>query len=282
MIQLDYNRNTIPVILFLSLKHSFNLSLFIAPCAFRNGGYILSVIFIVVILALSFYATLALSQTKTVMGKEKRRFPEEMTWPETITYLFRYGNVLRGLASTIENVTKVTEFGLHISKCAVYVLIAAKLSRDLAIEFYRFKQEAGLFVVAWAIPFTLVAIMSNMKQWNRALYAIATLLTIGCTGCVIYLLQDNFKIIKAEIDPWGELEYLPNSIGLLLFCMSYMSPISNPDLKVTEARQYQALSAGVILYSMILIAFALFCYLGLNEMVATSVLCNFQGSVVYV
>lgn len=279
MIQLDYNRSNIPVLLFLSLKHSFNPSIFIVPCAFRNGGYILSIIFILVILSMSFYATLALSQTKAVLGKEKRRFPEEMTWSETITYLFRYGKIFRGLSSTIENVTKVMEFALHISKCAVYVLIAAKLTRDLCIEFYRFQNEAGTFVVAWAIPFTLIAIMSNMKNWTKVLYGLATFVTIGCMGCVIYLIQEDYKIEKTEIDAWGELEYLPTSIGLLLFCMSYMSPISNPELRVTESREYKTLAVGIVIYSLILIAFALFCYLGLNENIATSVVCNFQGRI---
>lgn len=279
MIQLDYNRSTIPVLLFLTLKHSFNPSIFIVPCAFRNGGYILSVIFILVILAMSFYATLALSQTKSVLGKEKRRFPEDMTWSETITYLFRYGKIFRGLSSTIENVTKVMEFALHISKCAVYVLIAAKLTRDLSIEFYNFEIQVGAFVVAWAIPFTIIAIMSNMKNWTKMLYGLATLITIGCLGCVIYLIQDGYEIKKAEIDAWGELEYLPTSMGLLLFSMSYMSPISNPELKVTESREYKTLAVGVAVYSLILVGFGLFCYLGLNEMIATSVVCNFQGSI---
>lgn len=279
MIQLDYNRSTIPVLLFLTLKHSFNPSIFIVPCAFRNGGYILSVIFILVILAMSFYATLALSQTKSVLGKEKRRFPEDMTWSETITYLFRYGKIFRGLSSTIENVTKVMEFALHISKCAVYVLIAAKLTRDLSIEFYNFEIQVGAFVVAWAIPFTIIAIMSNMKNWTKMLYGLATFITIGCLGCVIYLIQDGYEIKKAEIDAWGELEYLPTSMGLLLFSMSYMSPISNPELKVTESREYKTLAVGVAVYSLILVGFGLFCYLGLNELIATSVVCNFQGSI---
>lgn len=280
MIQLDYNHSSIPVLLFLTLKHSFNPSLFLVPCAFRNGGYILSIIFILVILAFSCYATLALSTTKAALGKEKRRFPEEMTWTETITYLFRYGKVLPGLSSTIEHVTKFMEFALHISRCAVYVLIAAKLTRDLSIELYSFDVEAGAFVVAWAIPFTLVAVMSNMKDWTRALYGVATLLTVGVVCCVLYLVQERgYKINRAEVDAWGEFEYLPTSIGLLLFCLSYVSPISNAELRVTEARQYKTLAVGVVLYTSILTAFALYCYLGLNELVATSVICNFQGSI---
>lgn len=279
MIQLDYNRSSIPILIFLSLKHSFNPSLFIAPCAFRNGGYILSIIFIVVILAMFFYATLALSQTKAVMGKEKRRFPEEMSWPEVIMYLFRYGTVLRGLSSTIGNVTKVTEFALHIAKCAVYILTAAKLSRDLANELYHFDIDAEFFVVAWAIPFTIVAIMSNLKDYTKVLHGIGVILIIGIMSCFIYLAQQDYTIKKTEIDAWGEFEYLPTSIGILLFCLSYLSPISNPELRVTEARQYKTLAGGVIIYAMILIAFALYGYFGLNEMVATNILCNFHGSV---
>lgn len=280
MIQLDYNRRSFPVILFLSLKHSFNPSIFIVPCAFRNGGYILSIIFILVILAVSFYTTLALSQTKAVVGKEKRRYPEEMNWGETVTNLFRSGKVLRGLSSTIENVAKLTEWALHISKCAVYVLTAAKLTRDLSIEFYSFDVDVVAFVVAWAIPFTLIAVMSNMKNWNKVLYSFGAVLVIVCLAGLIFLLQQDYKVRKTEIDAWGELEYLPSSFGLLLFCFSYLLPISNPELRVTESRQYRRLAIGVLIYAAILISFALFCYLGLNEMVATSVLCNFQGSFV--
>lgn len=280
MIQLDYNRRSFPVILFLSLKHSFNPSIFIVPCAFRNGGYILSIIFILVILAVSFYTTLALSQTKAVVGKEKRRYPEEMNWGETVTNLFRTGKVLRGLSSTIENVAKLTEWALHISKCAVYVLTAAKLTRDLSIEFYSFDVDVVAFVVAWAIPFTLIAVMSNMKNWNKVLYSFGAVLVVACLTGLIFLLQQDYKVRKTEIDAWGELEYLPSSFGLLLFCFSYLSPISNPELRVTESRQYRRLAIGVLIYAVILIFFALFCYLGLNEMVATSVLCNFQGSFV--
>lgn len=279
MIKLDYNKSSLPRLVFLTLKHSFNPSLFLVPNAFRNGGYILSIIFLIAILSLSFYSTLALSQTKVVIGKEKRRFPEEMSWTETITYLFRQGKVLRGLSSTIINVTKWLEFHLHISKCAVYVLMAAKLTRDLAIEFYKFDLDASAFVVAWAIPFTIVAIMSNMKNWNKALSAIATLMTIVCLGCVSYLIKEGYKVDKTEIDAWGEFEYLPTSIGLLLFCKSYVSPISNPELRVTEPREYKTLVVGVVVYAMMLTGFALFCYLGLNEMTSTSVLSNFQGSV---
>lgn len=280
MIQLDYNRRSFPVILFLSLKHSFNPSIFIVPCAFRNGGYILSIIFILVILAVSFYTTLALSQTKAVVGKEKRRYPEEMNWGETVTNLFRSGKVLRGLSSTIENVAKLTEWALHISKCAVYVLTAAKLTRDLSIEFYSFDVDVVAFVVAWAIPFTLIAVMSNMKNWNKVLYSFGAVLVVACLTGLIFLLQQDYTVRKTEIDAWGELEYLPSSFGLLLFCFSYLSPISNPELRVTESRQYRRLAIGVLIYAVILISFALFCYLGLNEMVATSVLCNFQGSFV--
>lgn len=280
MIQLDYNRRSFPVILFLSLKHSFNPSIFIVPCAFRNGGYILSIILILVILAVSFYTTLALSQTKAVVGKEKRRYPEEMNWGETVTNLFRSGKVLRGLSSTIENVAKLTEWALHISKCAVYVLTAAKLTRDLSIEFYALDVDVVAFVVAWAIPFTLIAVMSNMKNWNKVLYSFGAVLVIVCLTGLIFLLQQDYKVRKTEIDAWGELEYLPSSFGLLLFCFSYLSPISNPELRVTESRQYRRLAIGVLIYAAILISFALFCYLGLNEMVATSVLCNFQGSFV--
>lgn len=280
MIQLDYNRRTFPVIVFLSLKHSFNPSILIVPCAFRNGGYILSIIFILVILAVSFYTTLALSQTKAVVGKEKRRYPEEMNWGETVTNLFRNGKVFPGLATTIENVAKLTEWALHISKCAVYVLTAAKLTRDLAIELFSFDVDVVAFVVAWAIPFTLIAVMSNMKNWNKALYSFGSLLVIVCICGVTFLLQQDYTIRKTEIDAWGELEYLPTSFGLLLFCFSYLSPISNPELRVTESRQYRRLAIGVLVYAAIVVAFGLFCYLGLNEMVATSVLCNYQGSLV--
>ena len=280
MFQLEYRRNTNPVLLLLTLKHTFNMSLFMAPCAFRNGGYILSPIFIVVILAIFSYSTLALSQIKTVLGKEKRRYPEEMTWSETITYLFRNGAILSKISSTIENLTKVSEFALHIGRCAVYVLVAGKITRDLSIEIYHFDAGAGVFVVVWAVPFTLIAIMTNMRNWNKALYTIATLLTIGNVGCIIYLVQDGYKIVTTEVDAWGEFEYIPNSIGLLLFILSYLSPISNPELRVTEARQYKTLAVGIVFYALVVIAFALFCYLGLNELVATMVLCNFQGSVV--
>lgn len=279
MIQLDYNRSSIPILIFLSLKHSFNPSLFIAPSAFRNGGYLLSIIFIVVILAMFFYATLALSQTKAVMGKEKRRFPEEMSWPEVIVYLFRYGTVLRGLSSTIGNVTKVTEFALHICKCAVYILTASKLSRDLAIDIFRFDIDAEFFVVAWAIPFTIVAIMSNMKNYTKVLHGCGAVLIIAILCCFIYLSQRDYTVVKTEIDAWGEFEYLPSSIGMLLFCLSYLSPISNPELRVTEARQYKTLAVGVIIYALILIGFAIYGYFGLNETVATHILCNFHGSV---
>lgn len=279
MIQLDYNRRTIPLLLFLSFKHSFNVTIFIAPCAFRNGGYILSMVFILVILAMTFYTTLALSQVKAVVGKDKRRYPEEMTWSEIVTYLFRNGTVLRSLSSAIEHVAKFLEFALHISRCAIYVLIAAKLTRDLIIEFYAFEISVVAYVIAWAIPFTIVAIMSNMKDWNQVLNEIATLLVIACFCCVVYLIQEDYLVQSSEIDAWGEIEYLPTSIGMLLLCMSYLSPISNPELRVTESRQYKTLALGVTIYAIFLSGFATFCYFGLNELVTTAVLCNFQGTV---
>lgn len=279
MIQLDYSPSSSLPLLLLCLKHSFNPSIFFVPSAFRNGGYVLSIIFVAIILAMSFYATLALSQTKAVMGKEKRRFPEQMTWFETVTYLFRYGKVLPGFSSAIENVIKGTEFSLHICKCAVFVLTTAKLTRDLSIEFYHFDVDAGYFVVAWAIPFTLIAVTSNMRHWTKAMSGIGTGVIVGIFGCIIYLmLQEGYAVTRTEIDAFGELQYLPTSIGVLLYCLSNMSPISNPELMVTEARQYRTLSIGVLFYSALLIAFGLFCYLGLDEMVATSVVCNFQGS----
>lgn len=251
------------------------------PCAFRNGGYILTCVFIMVILAIMSYATLCLSQTKAVMGKEKRRYPEELTWSETITHLFHYGKILRGMSATIETIVTAMEFLLHICKCAVYVLIAAKLLRELTIEFFLFEVIVEGYVVVVAIPFTFVAVLSNLKHWNKILYGFATLITITIMCGVFFLMHKNYSINSLEVDAWGEFEYFTNSIGLILFSYSYLSPVCNPELKsgVVETRQYKTIAFGLLIYSGVLISFALVCYLGLNELTETFVVTNFHGSI---
>lgn len=282
MLKFEYNPSSNSYLLFLTIKHSFNPSLFIIPCAFRNGGYILTCLFIMIILAIMSYATLCLSQTKAVMGKDKRRYPEELTWSETITHLFHYGKILRGMSNTIETIVTAMEFLLHICKCAVYVLIAAKLIRDLTIEFFLFEVIVEGYVVVVGIPFTFVAVLSNLKHWNKILHAMATLVTISIMGGVFYLMHKDYVINPTEVDAWGEFEYFTNSIGLALFAYSYLSPICNPELRngIVETRQYKTIAFGLVIYSTVLITFALVCYLGLNELTETFVVTNFHGSIV--
>lgn len=233
-----------------------------------------------VILAILSYATLCLSQTKYIMGKEKQRHTEEMTWSQTITQLFFYGKILRPMSATIETIVMTLEFVLHICKCAVYVLIAAKLIRDLTIEYYQFEVIVEGYVVVVAIPFTFVAVLSNLKQWTRILYGIATLITIAIMCGIFYLMHKDYVVNPMEVDAWGEFEYYTNSIGLALFSYSYLSPICNKELKnnITETRQYKTIAFGLVIYSVVLISFAMVCYLGLNELTETFVVTNFSGS----
>lgn len=254
------------------IKHFWNPSMLIMPNLFRNGGYLLSIAIYVLVGILMLYSTSRLSEAKAIVGMDKRRYTEDMLCAEISCYVFE-GTVLGRI---YEAVSKATEFLVHIGKSALYILISAKIMRNVYNENSgQPEQEVQTFLLLLAIPFLFLSVITIFRMWYRVCYTIGALLILIVMGKVTELVIVDLSLDHDQLDQIGEQDYIPICIALAFFSHSYLSPICNYDLKLKKKSQYLTLTIGWTVYALLSLGFGLLCYLALNEKTETIIVFNF-------
>lgn len=271
------DKPSVPALLLACLKHSFNPSLLMMPNAFRMGGYISTNVLLFAVLGLMIYATLALSQTKAIIGKGRRRHPEQLSWSELCTYLFKSPS----LANLFEDLTILSKLLIHLTRCSLYTLLCVKVVQDLLVEFFKFELISEYYLLLMMPAFVLSAILTDFKLWFNITYVLASIFIAICVSVALFQAVKAFQLDLYEIDAWGDAEFYPITIGLLFFAYSYMSPLCNNELMVKEPWQYRTLGVGCFYYTTLLIGIGLFGYIALNEFTHSVIVFRFRGTYLY-
>lgn len=256
------------------VKNLVSPAFIIMPMAVKEGGTTISVVVTALVFFTVLHGTLISSALKNYVGVSKGKSVETMLLADACEKMGAKGpDFLRVGGLHVANLIRLFEFLTHIFRCAFYINLVV----DVLEQYSVFDNFPNAFIVL-VITIGCVILAPLCQLWQIRL--ILTTIGEALVMCVIYmvLLDAGEKEVDEElVDKRGDPQYIPFSVGKIIFMLSYFSPHLMTDFRQPSLSYIPPYILGLIIHTALALFFGLFCYRAYTEDTETLIFFNVKN-----
>lgn len=255
------------------LKNLVSPAFFIMPMAVKEGGTTISIIVTFLVFFTILHGTLISSALKNYVGASKGKSVETVLLADACEKMGARGpDFLRVGGLHVANLIRLSEFLTHIFRCAFYINLVV----DVLEQFSAFDNFPNAFIVLTITGgMVFIAPLSQIWQIRLVLSVIGTGILMGIYYHV--LVEAGEKTVDEElVDKRGDPQYIPFSVGKIIFMFSYFTPHLMPDFRQPSLTYIPPYILGLTIHTSLALFFGIFCYRAFTEDTETLIFFNLR------
>lgn len=254
-------------------KNMFTPAFLIMPMAVKEGGTMISIVIMVLILLTVLHGTLISSALKNYIGASKGKSVETMLLPDACEKMgLRGPDFLRIGGLHVANMIRLSEFLAHIFRCSFYINVIVDILETMSIfENY----PNALLVLIITMGAVLLAPIAQIWQLRLIFSTAGSILILGILAFV-FNEAANTEVSEDLVDKRGDPQYIPFCVGKIIFMITYFSPHLNSDFRQPSLSYIPPYVVGLFVHTGIALFIGIFFYRAYTEDTATLIFFNLK------
>lgn len=254
-------------------KNLISPAFLIMPMAVKEGGTMITIVITCLTFLTILHGTLISSALKNYIGASKGKSVETMLLTDACEKMGARGpEFLRVGGLHVANMIRLSEFLMHICRCAFYTNVIVDILEQMHI-FENFPNTLLVLIVTFAA--VVLAPVAQIWQLRLILSTIGVALIATIMGLVMTE-AISVDVDEELVDKRGDPQYIAFCVGKIIFMMTYFSPHLNSDFRQPSLSYIPPYVMGLIVHTALALVLGIFCYRAYTEDTATLIFFNLK------